>query len=154
MASSRNPFPVQSQCLLDARNSKATASFDKTIHLVKMEATQSQCFGHEKRIDTKNKIAKMLGSPQQSPDENFKVLIEKGPVSVETSLRELEQTFAGKPSWKKIKDGGVLSVPLEEFRMEDPPQPNEAGQIDFSKGLKEPRKFSKVSKKFSIWGNF
>ena len=50
----------------------------------------------------------------------MKVLIKKGPVSVETSLKELEEIYASKPEWKVIEDGGVLSIPVEEFRMNDP----------------------------------
>ena len=48
-------------------------------------------------------------------------------MSVETSMKELEEKFAGKANWKQI------SVPLEEFRMIDPPQPNQAGQVVFGK---------------------
>jgi hypothetical protein len=51
------------------------------------------------------------------PDENLRVLIKKGPVSEETSLKELEENYARKPEWKVIEEGGVLSIPVEEFRM-------------------------------------
>ena len=44
----------------------------------------------------------------------MKVLIKKGPVSVETSLKELEEIYASKPEWKVIEEGGVLSIPLED----------------------------------------
>ena len=59
----------------------------------------------------------MLKSPLKSTDENRRVLIKKGPVSVETSLKELEENYASKPEWKVIKRGGVLSEPVEDFRM-------------------------------------
>ena len=69
----------------------------------------------------------------QSPDENLRVLIKKGPVSVETSLKELEEIYAGGANWKKIEEGGVLSIPLEEFRMINPPKPNHSGCVAFDK---------------------
>ena len=52
---------------------------------------------------------------------------------METSLKKLEEKFAGKANWKQIGEGGVLSVPLEEFRMINPPQPIQAGQVVFGK---------------------
>ena len=54
-------------------------------------------------------------------------------MSEETSLKELEEYFAFRPEWKVIKDGGVLSIPLEEFRMVDPPRPNLSGHVAFDK---------------------
>ena len=50
----------------------------------------------------------------------MKVLIKKGPTSVETSLKDLEENYASKPEWKVIERGGVLCVPVEEFRMINP----------------------------------
>ena len=44
-------------------------------------------------------------------------------MSVETSLKELEDDYESKPEWKVIEDGGVLSIPVEELRMENPPRP-------------------------------
>ena len=38
------------------------------------------------------------------------LLIKKGPVSVETSLKEVEENYTSKPEWKVIEEGGVLSV--------------------------------------------
>ena len=101
-----------------------------------MSGTNGKCWGHAERDATKNKINKLLKSPQQTLDEEFKLLIKNGPVSVETSLKELEENFAGKPNWKLIEGGGILKVPLEEFRMIDPPQPNQAGQVVFGRGGK------------------
>ena len=76
-----------------------------------------------------------MNSSTQSPDENFKVLIKKGPsASKETSLKEFEDIYASSATWKVIEDGGVVCVPLEEFRMIDLPQPNQAtGQVNFGK---------------------
>ena len=99
-----------------------------------MAGKNGKCWGQAERAARKNKINKLLKSPQQILDEEFKVLIKKGPVSVEMSLKELEEIYAGGANWKKIENGGVLSVPLEELRMIDPPQPNQAGQIDFGRG--------------------
>ena len=93
-----------------------------------------KCFGHEQRQERRNKIRKLLTSPPHDLDETKRVLIKKGPVSKETSIKELEEIYASTASWKAIEDGGVLSVPLEEFRMMDPPKPNQAtGQVDFGK---------------------
>ena len=86
------------------------------------------CLGHEQRVGRANKISKLLTSPQESPPINLKVLIKKGPVSVETSLKELDDNYASKPEWKMIEDGGVLGVPVEEFRMMNPPQPGNFGR--------------------------
>ena len=72
-----------------------------------------------------------MDSPQDIPDENLRVLIKKGPKSVETSLKELEENYARKPEWKVIENGGVLSVPVEEFRMMKPPKPDRSGIIKF-----------------------
>ena len=69
-------------------------------------------------------------------DNLQKVLIKKGPVSVETSLKELEEHYASKPEWKVIEEGGVLSIPVEEFRMIDLPRPDHSGKVDFG-GRKE-----------------
>ena len=53
-----------------------------------------------------------------------RVLIKKCPISVEMSLKELEKNYASKPEWKEIEDGGVLSIPMEEFGMINPPKAN------------------------------
>ena len=63
----------------------------------------------------------------------MRVLIKKGPVSVETSLKELEENYASKPEWKVIEDGGVLSIPVEEFRIINPPKPDHSGSVGFDK---------------------
>ena len=89
--------------------------------------------GHEEREARRNKIFKLMGSQLKNPDENLRVLIKKGPLSVETSLKELEEKYARKPEWKVIEEGGVLSIPVEEFRMIDLPKPDHAGNINFGK---------------------
>ena len=89
------------------------------------------CLGHKEREDRGNKIVRMATRPMETPDENHRVLIKKGPVSVDTSLKELEEDYKNKPEWKLIMDGGVLSVPVEEFRMENLPKPDHSGQIGF-----------------------
>ena len=87
-------------------------------------AESSVCLGHAERIARRNKIIKLKTSPAKNPDENLRVLIKKGPVSVETSLKDLEENYASKPEWKVIEEGGVLSIPVEEFRMTNPPHPD------------------------------
>ena len=97
-------------------------------------AEASKCWGHQERKARKNKIQNLVNSSMQSVDENFKVLINKGPVSKETSLKEIEEVFTSRANWKKVEHGGVLSIPLGEFRMMDPPQPDrKTGQFDFGK---------------------
>ena len=71
----------------------------------------NSCLGHGEREARKSKINKLSVSPLENPEENLMV-----PVSVEMSLKELEEKFASKPEWKLIEDGGVLSIPVEEFR--------------------------------------
>ena len=92
------------------------------------------CLGHEERGATRRKKIKNISTfPVQQPDENLRVLIKKGPVSEEMSLKDLEENYARKPEWKVIEDGGVLSIPLEEFRMLEPPKPDHSGQLAFDK---------------------
>ena len=95
-------------------------------------AESSNCLGHKEREDRANKILKLAKKPKETPDENLRVSIKKGPVSVETSLRELEDHYQRKPEWKVIEDGGVLSIPVEELRMENPPRPDRSGQVLFN----------------------
>ena len=94
-------------------------------------ADSNVCFSHVLRIDRGNLITKILVQAQQPTDENLKVLIKRGPVSLETSLKELEENYKRMPEWKMILDGGVLSVPVEEFRMENLPKPDRSGKVVF-----------------------
>ena len=89
------------------------------------------CWGHDLRGSRKQKINRMLAYPLVRPDENLRALIKNGPVSVETSLKEVEENYASKPEWKVIEGGGVLSVPVEEFRMINPPKPDRGGEFKF-----------------------
>ena len=94
-------------------------------------ADSKMCWGHEERARRKNKIAKLIKKSALTPDEYCRISIKRGPVNVETSLKELEEDYESKPEWKLIKEGGVLSVPVEELRMENPPKPNCSGQVVF-----------------------
>ena len=98
-------------------------------------ADLGKCWGHGEREARKNKISKLLTSAPDSLDDLRKVLIKKGPVSLETSLKELEENYASKPEWKVIEEGGVLSIPVEEFRMINPPKPDRLGNVDFGKKI-------------------
>ena len=89
------------------------------------------CLGHSERCSRVNKIRKMLDSPQQTPDENLRILIKKGPNKENTSLKELDENYASKPEWKVIEGGGVLSIPMEELRMINPPRPDASGNVRF-----------------------
>ena len=59
-----------------------------------MMADSKVCLGHSERIARRVKIKIMMGRAQQYPDENLKVRIKTGPVSLETSLQELEENYA------------------------------------------------------------
>ena len=59
-------------------------------------AQSSTCMGHKEREARTNKISKLATRPNETPDENCRVLIKKGPVSVETSLKELEDKYEGR----------------------------------------------------------
>ena len=73
----------------------------------------------------------MEESAPLGPDEDRIVLIKKGPTSMENSLKQLELIFENKAEWKVIVEGGVLSVPFEEFRMSNPPKPDRSRNIEF-----------------------
>jgi len=88
---------------------------------------------NQERADRWKKVSNLSLSAPASPDENLRMLIKRGPVSVETSLKELEENYASKPGWKVIGEGGVLSIPVGEFRMIDPPN---FGQNKRKKGTK------------------
>ena len=75
----------------------------------------------------------------KSLDKNLRVLIKKGPVSEETSLKKLEDYFANTPEWKVIEDGPVLSIPLEEFRIIDPPKQDHSGHVAVDKKKRRKR---------------
>ena len=77
------------------------------------------CWGHCEREKRKNKINQLLTSTQQSVDTSTRVLIKRGPVSEETSLSELEEIYARTSAWKKIENGGVLGVPVEEPNLQN-----------------------------------
>ena len=49
------------------------------------------CLGHEERGSRKNKIARLITGLQVAPNKNCRILIKKGPITVETSLKELEE---------------------------------------------------------------
>ena len=68
------------------------------------------CLGHQERASRSNIIAKLITKSVATPDENCRISIKKGPVSVETSLKELEEDYESKPEWRLIKEGGVLSL--------------------------------------------
>ena len=91
---------------------------------------KGECLGHKEREDRRNKITKLSKKTKETPDET---LIKKGPVSVETSLKELEENYVSKSEWKVIEGGGVLSIPMEEFRMINLPKPDHSGSVGFGK---------------------
>ena len=50
---------------------------------------------------------------------------------MELSLKELEEDYESRPEWQLIREGGVLSVPVEELRMENLPESDRYGQVIF-----------------------
>ena len=54
---------------------------------------QITCIGHKEREDRRNVIIKLATRLKETPDETCRVLIKKGPISVETSLKELEDEY-------------------------------------------------------------
>ena len=73
----------------------------------------------------------LSSSSKENLDVDKMVLIKTGPESVEISLKELEENYASKPEWMVIEGGGVLSVPVEELRMINPPKPDREGKVRF-----------------------
>ena len=49
---------------------------------------------------------------EAASDENCRISIKKSPLSVETSLKELEEDYESKPEWKLIWEGKLLSILL------------------------------------------
>ena len=89
------------------------------------------CLGHKEREKRMNKIISLSTNSRETPDESYRVLVKKGPLSVETSLKDLEEDYESKPEWKLVKEGGVLCVPVEELRIDNLPNPNHSGQVVF-----------------------
>ena len=96
-----------------------------------MSAEVGNCWGHSEREAGENKIKKFLETPVQFVNESFKILIKEGSLSKETSLKELEDVYANSAAWRKIDNGGLLSIPVEEFRMINPPKPDRGGNVQF-----------------------
>ena len=109
---------------------KSFACFRGLIRAIMTQSTR--CLGHKEREDRRIKIIRLRERPAEPLDENYKVFVKKGPVSVETSLKEVEEAYESTPEWKMVKEGRVLSVPVEELRMENPPKPDRSGQVVFN----------------------
>ena len=71
-------------------------------------ADSKLCLGHNERARRQNIIAKLITKSASAPDENCRISIKRGPVSVETTLKELEEDYEGKPEWKLVKDVFVI----------------------------------------------
>ena len=95
-------------------------------------AQPNRCYGHKERKNRTSLISQSGTRPKKTLDESCRVFIKKGPVAVETSLKELEESYKKKPEWKVIEGGGVLNIPVEELRMQNPPRPDRSsGQVLF-----------------------
>ena len=96
-------------------------------------AELGKCWGHCERDARKSKISKLIKSNMQPVNEKIKILIKKGPISKELSLKEIEDIYSSGASWKQIEEGLVHSVPLEEIRVIDFPKPDRwPGQVEFA----------------------
>ena len=82
------------------------------------------CVGHPLRSERLKKTQELLNSPPGVTDKKLKILIRKGSTLVETSLQDLEESFAFNPSWKAIECGEVVSIPVVEFRTIDQHKPD------------------------------
>ena len=92
------------------------------------------CEGHTARVARKHRTDKLLADRKLDPPEDKTVLIKKGPsISVQTSLRDLEDMYKNNLEWDLVDRGGVLSVPVEELRMTNFPKPDRNGSMNFSK---------------------
>ena len=104
-------------------------------------AQHKDCLGHQERENRRNKILNLVESTKETPDENLRVFVRgrSGPRS--WSLKELEVDYETKPEWKRIEEeGGVLSIPVEELRMQNPPKPDSSGKVTFQEVKKGRRK--------------
>merc|ERR1712038_2066220 len=110
-------------------------SLSPLLFFIAMDQSSSQekdCRGHPQRLERKSKISVLASRPIEIPDENCKMLIRKaGSESREWSLKDLEASYESSPEWRKIKEGGVLSVPVEEPRLRRRPEPGRSGKVTF-----------------------
>ena len=83
-------------------------------------AEADDCLGHCERSARRNKIEKFIVSSPISPDHDMKVLIKKGPTSVERSLKELEENYASKCGLKKRKEKVLLETKLNNIPLLKP----------------------------------
>ena len=65
-------------------------------------AQSTRCLGHKEREDRRIQINGLMERPAEPLDENYKVFVKKGPVSVETSLKEVEEAYESTPEWKMV----------------------------------------------------
>jgi hypothetical protein len=95
-------------------------------------AQAGDCLGHQERENRRNKILNLVESSKETPDENLRVTVRDRSGTRSWSLKELEDDFGTQTEWKRIKEeGGVLSIPMEELRMENPPRPDNSGKVVF-----------------------
>ena len=95
-------------------------------------AQAGDCLGHQERENRRNKILNLAESSKETPDENLRANVRGSSGPRSWSLKELEDDFGTKPEWKRIDDeGGVLSIPMVELRMQNPPRPDSSGKVAF-----------------------
>ena len=93
-----------------------------------------KCLGHELRQKRQNNINGLLALPEREPpDQNMRISIKSRQGAMETSLKGLGDIYKQKPEWKMMEEGWVWSVPVEEFRMQNPLRPDAKGNLDFEK---------------------
>ena len=74
----------------------------------------------------------VIAFSNETPDENLRANVRDRSGTRSWSLKELEGDFGTKPEWKRIhNEGGVLSIPMVELRMQNPPRPDSSGNVAF-----------------------
>ena len=64
-------------------------------------------------------------------DESKIVSIKIGPTNKDVNLKGFEKQFEKTADWEKIKNGGVLMIPVIESRMANIPDPDEDGKMNY-----------------------
>ena len=98
-----------------------------------MDSSTPDCLGHCLRGERGKTVSKLKTETITDLDKTKRAKINSGPTSVETCLEDLEVSFSKQQEWKVIKEGGVLNIPIEEFRLEHRPKPNHKGETQFGR---------------------
>ena len=90
--------------------------------------------GHDERAQRKNKKFTNVGSV----DLTKSIILKESPSSTPfINLKDIETKFEETDEWKDVKEGGVLPIPVLEYRLQKPPRPNPDGKVEFEKKKKK-----------------